>query len=579
MLMDVCISRGERAAPALWRARPGRLPLFSILFLVLGLGLAVGCQKTKTPPPSGAPTAGAPAKERGVPASPSKRTAGGDAGTSDGADGGLAVDGQSKGPRRALPAGLPPGRLLTVLHTANLRGEYDNHPLGGLARRATLVAETAKALKASGGALLHVDVGDAFLPLTLPSNPPDDPAPDPGEVNRRARLLATGLGKLRLDAFVPGEADLQLGWKTFRSLVQAAKLPVLLANVVDGKQRQPFEGSRIVTVGGIRVGLFGVLDLPEDQRKPLTDAGLVLTDPAAAAQASASFLRHNGAEIVVGLCHLHGGLAAARAMALNVGGVDAFIIGHEGRMLEDPVAVPMPGADPAAGTPVIVEAGERGRFVGQLDFHIGAFIAGFTVPRAGAAVTADGSWLDHQLVRLNEQFLSDPAMSAFLAPYRTVNRQRAARRLPVGLSARTGTDGKLAEGVTEQWTYGTTPGCRLCHAEEHTQTALTAHAFSLQTLERKARNRDPGCLACHSTGFDVPGGTRNVETANLYFGPVGCESCHGPSVVHLRSRKKSDTKLKVPESVCLTCHKNEHSPEPFDYPAALKAVLGPGHGG
>jgi 2',3'-cyclic-nucleotide 2'-phosphodiesterase (5'-nucleotidase family) len=478
-----------------------------------------------------------------------------------------------------LPAGLPAGRVLTVLHAANLRGEYENHPLGGLARRATLVAETAKAAKASGGGFLHVDVGDAFLPTKLPDGSrPDDPAPDPGEVVRRARLMAAGLGKLRLDAFVPGEADLSLGWKTFRSLVQAAKLPVLLANVEDGKGRHPFEGSRIVTVGGIRVGLFGVLDLPADHHKPLKDAGLVLSDPGSAAQASASALRHNGAEVVIGLVHIHGGVAAATAMAKNLGGIDALIVGHEGRLLEDPIIVVPPGADASSGTAVVVEAGERGRFIGRLDFHIGAFIAGFVVPRAGAAVTADGSWLDHQLVRLNEQFLSDPAMSALINPYRAINRQRAARRQPVGLSARAGTDGKLAESVDEQWTHGTTPGCRLCHMEEAAQTALTAHAFSLQTLERKARNRDPGCLACHSTGFDAPGGTRNIETANLFFGPVGCESCHGPSVVHLRSRKKSDTQLKAPESLCLTCHKNEHSPEPFDYPSALKAVLGPGHG-
>ncbi|HEY0711086.1 MAG TPA: multiheme c-type cytochrome, partial [Polyangia bacterium] len=541
--------------------------------------VGAGCQRKAAPP--AAPTAGAPAKERGVPTSPSKRAVDVDGGGSADAiaDGGAHSGSAAAGPRRPLPEGLPAGRVLTVLHTANLRGEYENHPLGGLARRATLVAETAKALKTSGGGLLHVDVGDAFLPTTLPDGSnPKDPAPDQGEVLRRARLIAGGLGKLRLDAFVPGEADLSLGWKTFRQLVQAAKLPVLLANLEDGKGRRPFEGSRIVTTGGIRVGIFGVLDLPEAQRKSLTDAGMALTDPAAAAQASASALRHNGAEVVVGLLHLHGGVAQATAMAKNLGGIDALVIGHEGKLLEDPTIVVPPGADPSSGATVIVEAGERGRFVGKLDFHIGAFIAGFVVPRSGTRVAAEGSWLDHQLVRLNEQILSDPAMSAFIAPYRAMNRQRAAKRLPVGLSARAGTDGKLAESAEEGWTYGTTPGCRLCHAEEAAQTALTAHAFSMQTLERKARNRDPGCLACHSTGFDMPGGTRNLETANVYFGPIGCESCHGPSVVHLRSRKKSDTKLKVPESVCVSCHKNEHSPEPFDYPAALKAVLGPGHG-
>jgi hypothetical protein len=76
-----------------------------------------------------------------------------------------------------------------------------------------------------------------------------------------------------------------------------------------------------------------------------------------------------------------------------------------------------------------------------------------------------------------------------------------------------------------------------------------------------------------------PGGTRFVKTATTYFADVGCESCHGPSVQHVRAHdKKTGTLLKVPEPVCLECHTADQTNGEFDYVRYLKAVLGPGHG-
>jgi hypothetical protein len=189
-----------------------------------------------------------------------------------------------------------------------------------------------------------------------------------------------------------------------------------------------------------------------------------------------------------------------------------------------------------------------------------------------------GSWLDHEIVRLDHRFVSEPAMVALVTAYIEENHRRAARKLPVGLSARAGTHGEVADSTTEDWTYATTAACSLCHAKQKEQFDTTSHSFALATLQRKGRERDPYCLGCHSTGFDAPGGTRNLQTANQYFGPTGCESCHGPSVAHVRAQTKKGTVRAVPEAVCLRCHNNDHSPEPFDYLAGLKEVLGPGHG-
>jgi hypothetical protein len=98
-------------------------------------------------------------------------------------------------------------------------------------------------------------------------------------------------------------------------------------------------------------------------------------------------------------------------------------------------------------------------------------------------------------------------------------------------------------------------------------------------LKTNRHDRDPACLGCHTTGYLQPGGTQNVDTALQQFSEVGCESCHGPSARHVRSLdKKKGTSLKVDATVCLGCHTPDQNLGPFDYDAARRAILGPGHG-
>ena len=94
-------------------------------------------------------------------------------------------------------------------------------------------------------------------------------------------------------------------------------------------------------------------------------------------------------------------------------------------------------------------------------------------------------------------------MLALIRPYIDENRRRAERKLPVGLTAQAGTDGKLAEGAVEKWTYASTAACGLCHGNQKLHFDTSVHAFAMATLQRKGRERDPYCLGCHATGFGV----------------------------------------------------------------------------
>ena len=210
----------------------------------------------------------------------------------------------------------------------------------------------------------------------------------------------------------------------------------------------------------------------------------------------------------------------------------------------------------------VVEADRQGRLVGKLDIFV-----------------ADSVIYSQEYLCLDNRYVSDEQMQALVRPYVAESKRRAGRKLPVGLSVRPGTKGELASAADEKWTYASTSACALCHPKASEHFVTTAHAFALATLQRKGRDKDPSCLRCHSTGFNRPGGTRNVATAATFFGDVGCESCHGPSTAHVRAQNKTGTRRLVPEAVCIECHTKQQSPEPFDYAKATKEILGKGHGG
>ena len=134
---------------------------------------------------------------------------------------------------------------------------------------------------------MHLDAGDSLLPRlppptsdrppaagTAPPPPAAEPPPDPAEVERRVRLMVTGLGKLGLSAFTPGENDLQIGPARLKALAAQAGLPVISANLLDGRGKPFFAAHRMVTAGGVRIGLFGVTTLVFEDAERVRAAGL-----------------------------------------------------------------------------------------------------------------------------------------------------------------------------------------------------------------------------------------------------------------------------------------------------------------
>lgn len=144
-----------------------------------------------------------------------------------------------------------------------------------------------------------------------------------------------------------------------------------------------------------------------------------------------------------------------------------------------------------------------------------------------------------------------------------------------------GASGAFAQDAT----YVGNSQCKICHnkkdegeqwnkwkAEKH------AKAFELLSSEEskavaakmglaKPAAESPECLRCHVTAYDAA--TQKCADKIKLEDGVQCESCHGPSSLHIAEGKKfkSGDKTADPkklavhpdEAVCKTCH-NEESP-------------------
>lgn len=127
--------------------------------------------------------------------------------------------------------------------------------------------------------------------------------------------------------------------------------------------------------------------------------------------------------------------------------------------------------------------------------------------------------------------------------------------------------------------YGGMDSCLAgCHDRFLGHWATTPHSEAWATLVERGEDRNPECLACHTTGFAQPGGFADPaqETGLLN---VQCEACHGPMQLHVLQAgalgAKPSRGVPVDEATCRRCHDPTNSPA-FDYATYLPRVRHPG---
>jgi len=437
-------------------------------------------------------------------------------------------------PRPAAPG--PPDLL--VFYASGVRGAVasPNAGPGGMARRATLVDRT----RVNGRPILQVDAGD------LTPQVEDEPSlADAAARANRTRLVFQTYRRMGVDVVTLGESDWALGGATLQSLARDEKVRVVAANVRGKDGKLLFAAHESFETGTVKVGVFGIF---EDRAgaPPLPD-GLTVSDPQVAARDAVTALRASGAQMVIGLFHLAGGRPRAQAIADAAGNIDVIVMGHA----EEPAP------------PRFVAVAARGGELGLLQVRLaeegrkkGSAKAGVTLEDQRFAVGPDVP--EQYGVRLVLR-ATEPVYTTFLESEAALSKAKGRRT------------------YGEEWQYGTTGLCKGCHSSQFAQWSSTDHAHAFASLT-DGREKEPGCMGCHMTGFLVPGGVQNLESAH-YFVDVGCEACHGPSTAHVTSTDKHrGTSRKVDPVLCFGCHTPDQNRGPFVLAEAMKEMVGPGHG-
>jgi len=250
-------------------------------------------------------------------------------------------------------------KILTILHTndthSNLFPLGPNDSLGGIARMSTLIKE----LKAKDRNVLTLNAGDVFVGTF--------------EFNKYLGYPELKIMEGLYDAMELGNHEFDLGTDVLIGVLSgvmpnkpAITMPVICANIDRTSIKkapdalialvQPYI---IREIGGLKVGITGVVTIdPQNYSQEVLD---FLTDPYAAAGTQAAVLKAAGCDVVICVSHL--GLMADELGLSTVPNIDIIISGHSHDALTSPIL---------AGGKIIVQAGEFGKFLGELKLKIDA---------------------------------------------------------------------------------------------------------------------------------------------------------------------------------------------------------------
>ncbi|MDM8009287.1 MAG: multiheme c-type cytochrome [Phycisphaerae bacterium] len=376
------------------------------------------------------------------------------------------------------------------------------HQSGGLLRRGAYVEKQKQEAD-----VVLLDVGGA-----------------PGGTSPYQRLkfeaILKGERLMGLAAHNVGGPEVALGLASLQEAARKTGVRFISANLRDPAGQPIFDSSTIVESAGRRVAVIGVIS-------PKYAAGDVrIEDPKAAVLTSLQQLegRHDG---VVVLAYLPED--ELQRLAAELPEVDAVIGGATGQAI----------APRAVGLTVLAAATNKGKFLVQLEFT--------TATQAGAPTG--------QVVELTDDWPDDRSQLANLKQYLDELDHRAFEPDQTGLVPSAPPD------VPPGYQIAGSDTCRECHERDNELWDASRHAKAWMDLRAMGRQVDPYCQQCHTTGYGLPGGFVTIGKSPDRLG-VGCESCHGPSQVHVEEPERR-TPFDAKDQ-CTRCHDHENSPS-FGY--------------
>jgi len=310
--------------------------------------------------------------------------------TDGGIDGGVAgAGGGSAGGNGGAGGGGGAGgaratQELVILHTNDIHSHLmgdgpeadytplttnDDATLGGMARLMTAIGTARAAAAAAGKPVLLLDAGDFMMGSLFHFLATTNAAEL--AMMQAAKYDATTIGNHELDWTATGLAGI---------LAAATKggptVPIVASNMhfSDTDPRDDalaafsaagvIKRKLVLTVGGLKVGIFGLLGKDAVQVTP--QAAPLTFDPIATAAAAmvAELRQTDQVDLVIALSHsgiYSTGLGEDTDLAMAVSGIDVIVSGHTHDSLPQPVVVK---------NTVIVTAGAYGHFLGDLDLSV-----------------------------------------------------------------------------------------------------------------------------------------------------------------------------------------------------------------
>ena len=367
-------------------------------------------------------------------------------------------------------------------------------------RRATYV----KAIRQSAAVLL-ADAGGA-------------PGGDSAYDRLKFEALLRGEMEMQTAAHNVGAAEAELGPQSLKELNDKLKGPLITTNLRDEQGNEFLPTHRIVSVGGQRIAVAGVLS------RQYASSNLQIDDPYESLMKLIRSLDGQYDELLV-LAYLPED--ELEVLVTRIPEADLVVGGPTRQTI----------APKRAGPTVWAATTNRGKFL----VHI---------QRPSSSAPWDGT-----IVELNEQFSDDAEQTMNLKRFRddlaridfTADQTSFAPPLPADADS-----GFRVAG---------TQACLNCHADDCQLWSKSGHSHAWRTLINKHASMDPYCQHCHTTGYGLPGGFRSIA-AGTQRQNVGCESCHGPAHSHVL-QPEIHTIYDAADR-CVGCHDHDNSPK-FKY--------------
>ena len=266
--------------------------------------------------------------------------------------------------------------LITILHTNDTHSQIDPLPAndknvgkGGVARRATLV----KRIRKENANTLLIDAGDVLQGTPYFNF-------YKGEVEYKA------MSAIGYDVGTLGNHEFDNGVEALAAALKFANFDIVSANydVKGTVLEQRIKRYVVKTVGGLRIGLFGLGVSPVALITPANFKGVTYIDPVIAAREVVKKLREEErCSLVVAMSHLgyfQSGDRGDSFVAAQVDGIDFIASGHTHTFMDEPVTQ----TQPCGAKTLIFQVGKSGIYVGRVDFTF----------RTGKLAAASGRLLD-----------------------------------------------------------------------------------------------------------------------------------------------------------------------------------------